>query len=69
MSEVNEQEMEDGYRDIDCPNCERHRVMSDGVCEKCLWDVDGNNYVSITRPSEYDCQGYIHIRTDENLIL
>lgn len=38
------------YRDTECPNCGRHRVEWDGVCEKCGWDVDGGNYSSITRP-------------------
>jgi len=47
------------YKNIDCPNCGRHRVQSDGVCEKCLWDVDGGNYASITRPKEYDHVGRI----------
>jgi ribosomal protein L37AE/L43A len=59
----------DSYRNIDCPNCGRHRVQSDGVCEKCLWDCDGGHYASITRPDEYDCQGPILVRPDENLIL
>ena len=47
------------YRNIDCPNCGLRRVQSDGVCEKCLWDVDGENYASITRPKEYDHRGRI----------
>lgn len=40
------------YRNMDCPNCGRHRIELDGVCEKCQWDVDGNDYASITRPNE-----------------
>lgn len=36
------------YRNIDCPNCGRHRVLSGGICEKCSWDVDGGDYASIT---------------------
>lgn len=56
------------YRPITCPNCQRNRVESDGVCEKCLWDVDGADYASITRPDEYDAQGYI-FNKDENPIL
>jgi len=47
------------YRNIDCPNCGRHRIQINGVCEKCLWDVDGKNYASITRPNEYNPQGRI----------
>lgn len=42
------------YRSTDCPNCGRHRVMADGICEKCEWDVDGGNYLSVTRPDEYE---------------
>lgn len=38
------------YRDLDCPNCGRHRVWATGVCEKCRWDVDGGDYVIVTRP-------------------
>lgn len=38
------------YVDIDCPNCDRHRVMagSDGKkrCEKCFWCIGDNNYDS-----------------------
>jgi ribosomal protein L37AE/L43A len=41
------------YRSTDCPNCGRHRVWADGVCDKCKWDVDGENYVHITRPDEW----------------
>jgi len=58
----------DDYRDIDCPNCNRHRVQSDGVCEKCLWDTNGNNCDCVTRPEDYNAQGYIFVRDDENLI-
>jgi hypothetical protein len=36
------------YRNVDCPNCGRHRVMLGGVCEKCAWDIDGGDYASIT---------------------
>ena len=60
---------EPDYRNVDCPKCGRHRVQGDGVCEKCLWDVDGGDYASITRPDEYDTQGYIYHKPDENLIL
>lgn len=44
------------YRNIDCPNCGRHRVQGDafldedGVCEKCNWDVDAGTYASVSRP-------------------
>lgn len=41
------------YRNIDCPECGRHRVEADGVCEKCQWDIDGGDYVSVTRPHEF----------------
>lgn len=43
--------MSDSYRSSDCPNCGRHRVQADGVCEKCDWDADGGDYVGITRPA------------------
>jgi ribosomal protein L37AE/L43A len=62
-------ETEANYRDVACPNCGRNRVELDGVCDKCLWDIDGGNYASITRPAEYDVHGYIFVRGDENLIL
>lgn len=39
------------YRDLECPSCGRHRVMLDGVCEKCSWDADGDDYATITRPA------------------
>lgn len=55
------------YREIECPNCGRLRVQDDGVCEKCLWDADGNNYAGVTRPGEYDTQGAITHKPDENL--
>ena len=42
------------YRDLECPNCGRNRVELDGVCEKCYWDVDGGDYVTITRPNEWE---------------
>lgn len=54
------------YRDVDCPNCRRHRVQDDGVCEKCLWDVDNGDYAAVTRPNEYNSQGYIWHRESEN---
>jgi hypothetical protein len=57
------------YRSVECPNCRRNRVQRDGVCEKCLWDVDGNDYACVTRPSEYNAQGYIFVQPDENPIL
>ena len=60
--------MTDCYRDIDCPNCNRHRVQANGVCEKCLWDVDNGNYVNITRPDEYDHCGRI-VNLPENSLL
>lgn len=37
------------YRPVDCPNCGRHRVLGDGICEKCGWDVDGDDYEIVTR--------------------
>lgn len=48
------------YRDTDCPNCGRHRVQDDGVCEKCLWDADGGDYAAITRPTDYTANGRIY---------
>lgn len=54
------------YRNTDCPNCDRHRVQSDGVCEKCLWDSDGGNYASITRPTEYDQYGRLPKRAEND---
>lgn len=48
---ANEGKVREGdYRDIACPNCGRHRVETDGICEKCHWDVDGGDWVTITRP-------------------
>jgi molybdenum cofactor biosynthesis enzyme MoaA len=59
-------ETADNYRNGDCPNCKRHRIQADGVCEKCFWDVTGNDYASITRPNEYNAQGYIYHDPSEN---
>lgn len=42
------------YRDIDCPNCGRHRIMKNGICDKCEWDIDGNDYARVTHPELYD---------------
>lgn len=42
----------DGYRPMNCTNCNRVRVLFNGVCEKCEWDVDRGNYASITRPTK-----------------
>jgi hypothetical protein len=47
----------------------RNRVQSDGVCEKCLWDNDGDDFASITRPGEYDTKGPILVKPDEGLVL
>jgi uncharacterized OB-fold protein len=33
-----------GYLDMDCKNCGRRRVESDGVCEKCHYDNINNEY-------------------------
>lgn len=47
------------YRSMDCPNCGRRRVHGpamgdeDGVCEKCHWDVDANEYATVSRPENY----------------
>ena len=41
------------YRNIDCPNCGRHRVSTKGICDKCFWDVDGGDYVTVTRPDKW----------------
>ena len=41
------------YRPVDCPNCNRRRVELDGVCEKCEWDVDANQYARVSRPEIY----------------
>jgi hypothetical protein len=57
------------YRAVDCPNCGRNRVELDGVCDKCFWDADGGDFASITRPTQYDVQGYTFARRDENPIL
>jgi hypothetical protein len=53
------------YRNIECPNCKRYRVQTNGVCEKCFWDFDGNDYASVTRPQEYDHLGPI-VKLSEN---
>lgn len=36
--------MSDYYRDDPCPKCGRHRVQANGVCEKCRWNVDANDF-------------------------
>lgn len=41
---------EDEFRFIACVNCERFRVLPDGVCEVCGWDNDNNGMVGSTRP-------------------
>lgn len=41
------------YRDMECPQCGRHRVESDGVCEKCEWDTDNGDFAMVTRPEDY----------------
>lgn len=56
------------YRNVDCPNCGRHRVQSDGVCEKCFWDVDGDDYASITRPFDYASNGKIYYPPGGNTV-
>jgi len=45
---------ENYYRNEDCPNCGRHRVQADGVCEKCGWDVDYGDYECVVREVEWD---------------
>ena len=49
FSQIQQAKMGD-YVDIDCPNCNRHRVMlgDDGKhrCEKCYWCIEDNNYDS-----------------------
>jgi hypothetical protein len=32
------------YRDLDCPNCGRHRVLDSGTSEKCGWNMDRQEY-------------------------
>lgn len=32
------------YRDADCPSCKRRRVLANGVCDKCRWNVDRGEY-------------------------
>lgn len=39
------------YRPTSCPNCGRDRVELSGICEKCGWDVDGDDYAVVTRPA------------------
>jgi hypothetical protein len=48
---------EGAYRGTDCTHCGRCRVQDDGVCDKCNWDNDGNDWAFITRPDEYDTDG------------
>ena len=55
----------DLYRRYDCPECGRHRVDLDGVCEKCLWDSDNGNWAAITRPNEYTSTGRKHHQDDD----
>lgn len=38
------------YRNEDCSNCGRLRVETNGICEKCGWDADGDEYIGNTRP-------------------
>jgi hypothetical protein len=40
------------YRDIDCPQCGRSRVLLSGVCEKCRWDMDNQKYILPSEPLE-----------------
>lgn len=32
------------YRPIDCPVCRRRRILISGLCEKCYWHIDHNEY-------------------------
>lgn len=48
------------YRQAECCNCGRHRVLPEGVCEKCLWDVEAGGYASITRPEQWSVTGRKH---------
>lgn len=59
MSELSSMRVWGTYRDVECPNCNRHRVQDDGVCEKCLWDVDGGDYAAITQPADYSATGRV----------
>lgn len=34
------------YRSHPCPNCGRHRVELDGICEKCTWNEDTKAYAA-----------------------
>lgn len=41
---------------IACENCTRHRVLADGVCEKCNWDNDVHRYSERPEPTHpTDC--------------
>lgn len=33
-----------GYLDFDCKNCGRHRVETNGICEKCNYDNIHNEF-------------------------
>lgn len=57
------------YRGQNCKHCGRQRVLVDGVCEKCLWDNDADEFAFITRPKEYDTQGPVFVDPDEGLTL
>lgn len=50
----------------ECPNCGRVRVDEDGVCGKCLWDIEGGDYAAVTRPERWDTLGRIlHVRGND----
>ncbi len=36
-----------------CSNCNRVRVYDTGICEKCQWDNDADEYGVFTRPDEF----------------
>jgi hypothetical protein len=58
MAAIDQPDEDPGYyRNVACPQCGRHRVETNGICEKCLWDIDGGDFASITRPTEYDVNG------------
>ena len=41
------------YSERTCTYCGRARVYDTGICEKCQWDNDANNWGRVTRPDEF----------------
>lgn len=40
------------YRNEECPECGRHRVQNNGICEKCRWSVDADEYITLEEELE-----------------